>query len=118
MNFIILKPEPYLLFESKDAIFGSEKTREIEINEGKKYQLGAVNLIMTNPKQKKDTLASILNNNEIVRKEKTLQFSLFLIAGKLPLHDLIETAKTSNHVNKPTLIESLEYATKSRRYNR
>ena len=60
-----------------------------------------------------DTIWNILNNKATRAKEKVTSISQLLLDNKLTIQQLIDTASRANDKYTATIIESLEYATKS-----
>ena len=61
-----------------------------------------------------NTLTEIINDKSLKAKGKVSSLSQLLIDGKVSVQQLIDTAKTENDSNKATIIESMEFATKTK----
>ena len=61
-----------------------------------------------------NSIVKILNDKIIKAKEKVSSISQLLLNSKISVQQLIDTAKTENDTNKGTIIESMEYATKTK----
>lgn len=60
------------------------------------------------------SVESILKDKAIKAKDKTVQFSQLLLQGKLLSNELIQAAKSQNDADRATIIEALEFATKTK----
>ncbi len=60
-----------------------------------------------------DTIIAIVQNKSIKTKEKVVLLSGLLLDKKITIEELVEKAKSQKDVNKATLIEAMEYASKT-----
>jgi hypothetical protein len=61
-----------------------------------------------------NTIEEILNDKTIKAKEKVSSVSQLLLSGNVSLQKLIDTAVTESDTNKATIIEAMEYASKTK----
>jgi hypothetical protein len=59
-----------------------------------------------------NSITKILTDKSSKAKQKVISLSSLLINGQVSIHDLISSAKSEGDINKATIIESMEYASK------
>jgi hypothetical protein len=59
------------------------------------------------------TIDEILNDKTVKAKGKITSISELLLNNKISIQQLIDKAKTANDANKASIIESMEYASKT-----
>jgi hypothetical protein len=60
------------------------------------------------------SISDILQDKSLKAKGKVSSISQLLLSGKLSLEQLIDTAKHENDVSRATIIESMEFASKTK----
>src|SRR4051812_9740952 len=66
------------------------------------------------PKTTNDNIEKVLSDKTIKAKAKVSSIGRLLIDGEVSVQELINSAKIQNDSNKATIIESMEYATKTK----
>ncbi len=60
-----------------------------------------------------EIIDEILNDKNVKAKGKVISISELLLGNKISIQQLIDKARSENEVNKATIIESMEYASKT-----